>query len=410
MPPRKRTRATTASSPPSTKPDTTSSIPSPAPSADARSPTTSAEKQASLLSDPWTDAEETALFRALIKHKPTGLHKHMQMLSIYTSLLSQGYVQEGMPTPRRGSADVEGDLQMAGDAEVGREERHTSIKGIWRKLEELYDLEALDERELEGDYERVFGVEEGEDEDEDEEEESTAAVRRKGRRGREEKEDEQEDEDEDKAPIGKEFELPEDEEDEGEGRATFAHLKWSKRFPSPTPSLTGSGPPSPMTNAVTRKGRAGRPKVERRESSPAQMPELVGHRHIVPVRFEPSFSVPSDDEGAGRDTATPVRTTEKPARGRRGRPSTGRGGASAAKTKDKERESTGMRRSSRVATNTNESEEEAEEEGSGEGEDDEEEEESSSEEEQDSPEKKSRGRGAPRGRGRGPVRGRRGKK
>ncbi|KAF4551928.1 putative chromatin modification-related protein EAF7 [Elsinoe fawcettii] len=393
MPPRKRrgaARGTTSSPPPSVSASHAShpasrgpsSLPSPAPS----SPITSS---LALLTDPWTDAEETALFRALVKCKPTGLHKHFRMLNLYLGLVREGYVRDvpSLQTLERGSGKGEGDAEMRDtqDEGEGQVERHTSVKGIWRKLNDLYDLEALDERELEGDYERVFG---GESEEEEDEEEEPAPTRR-GQRGREEDEEEEEE-----APVGREFALPDDDE---EG---FAQLKWMKRFPSPSPSA-GSGPPSPTT--TSRKGR-GRPKVERRDSSPAVMPELLGSRLEAPVRFQPSFSVPSDGEEEG---GTPVGTTEKGAKRGRGRPTK-------ASTQAKGRESNVTRRSSRVATNTNESEEEAEEEeGSGEeeeGEEDDEEESSSSEEEQDSPQKKPRGRGAARGRGRGAGRGRRGKK
>ncbi|KAJ5727880.1 hypothetical protein N7493_005700 [Penicillium malachiteum] len=74
-----------------------------------------------ILSDPWTDEQETALLKAIIKWKPVGVHKHFRMLAIADFMRSHGY----------GSATAE----------------HLSIPGIWKKLGTLYNLEALDERE-----------------------------------------------------------------------------------------------------------------------------------------------------------------------------------------------------------------------------------------------------------------------
>ncbi|EXJ89020.1 MRG-binding protein [Capronia epimyces CBS 606.96] len=69
----------------------------------------------------WTDDQESALLQAVVRWKPVGMHKHFRMISIRDHLLNQGVVNP--------------------------EDSHTSIAGIWRKLQSLYDLAKLDERE-----------------------------------------------------------------------------------------------------------------------------------------------------------------------------------------------------------------------------------------------------------------------
>ncbi len=71
--------------------------------------------------DSWTDDQEAALMRAVVKWKPVGMHKHFRMVAIREYMLSQGVI----------------DLS----------DEHTSTGGLWRKLESLYDLPRLDERE-----------------------------------------------------------------------------------------------------------------------------------------------------------------------------------------------------------------------------------------------------------------------
>ncbi|KAJ5578254.1 uncharacterized protein N7459_007218 [Penicillium hispanicum] len=115
MPPRKKTKRAHSTTP---QADTTQS------SANTPGSTDSAGKphvEYDLLTDPWTDEQETALLKAIIKWKPVGVHKHFRMLAIADYLRSQGYAPSTA--------------------------EHMRIPGIWKKLRSLYNLEALDERE-----------------------------------------------------------------------------------------------------------------------------------------------------------------------------------------------------------------------------------------------------------------------
>ena len=91
-----------------------------------------------IILDAWTDEQETALLKSVISWKPVGsshsilapsiclqqrlgMHKHFRMIAILENLRSHGHTS---PT-----------------------DDHTKPSGVWKKLGELYNLEALDQRE-----------------------------------------------------------------------------------------------------------------------------------------------------------------------------------------------------------------------------------------------------------------------
>lgn len=266
----------------------------------------------------------------------TGIHKHLHILCLHQYLLGHGYIHPLAP--------------------------HTRIPGIWAKLETLYDLPSLDEKE--DAHSNLFHPDQNSDEDMEDASDA-----------------EDNSEEADSLAAGGEgdgFSLPD---------SDFGEMMWRARFPDAD------------TAQPSRETRSKDPENRARSSSPPLMPELLAGRSSPPVRFAPSFDLRESEE-MGEEEATPSKNTAK----RPGRPAKGTTKPSKAEVKSGARDSVGRRRT-RAADSAATEEEEGQEEEKGEEEvaeeEDEESEEASSEEESGTPAPKAgRGRGGARGRGR----------
>ncbi|KAH7313145.1 chromatin modification-related protein EAF7-domain-containing protein [Rhexocercosporidium sp. MPI-PUGE-AT-0058] len=117
MPPRKKTKG-------SVRAPSTPAADEDAMAVDTPQPDATEEKAKptyDILKDPWTDEQETSLFKGIIRWKPAGIHKHFRMIAISEHLRNHGY-----------------------DPTI---EQHTRIPGIWQKLRTIYDLDVIDDRE-----------------------------------------------------------------------------------------------------------------------------------------------------------------------------------------------------------------------------------------------------------------------
>ena len=142
MPPKKRPKLSSSRGP--STPSQTDTVQPSADTAGLAAGSKRPDTDYDLGNDPWTDEQETALLKGIIRWKPvgssgppdvlvfsellpltvgpaeTGMHKHFRMIAISEYMKSQGYAPA--------------------------HEEHTRIPGIWKKLGTLYNLPALDER------------------------------------------------------------------------------------------------------------------------------------------------------------------------------------------------------------------------------------------------------------------------
>jgi MRG-binding protein len=137
MPPKKRARVTATAASPTPSTTAPPSAASPAPPSKSTPSEASIKHPGTLpsTSDPWTTAQEIALFKALIRYKPTGMHKHFHMLSVSSFLRSHGHA---LLPPQTGTLSKQKEEQLV---------PHTRIAGVWEKLSAIYDLDILNERE-----------------------------------------------------------------------------------------------------------------------------------------------------------------------------------------------------------------------------------------------------------------------
>ncbi|KUJ17070.1 CT20-domain-containing protein [Mollisia scopiformis] len=118
MPPRKKTAKGSVRAPSTPVADEDAmAIDTPQPA----EPAGPAKPSYDITKDPWTDEQETSLFKGIIKWKPAGMHKHFRMIALSEHLRNHGY-----------------------DPTV---DQHTRIPGVWEKLRTLYSLDLIDERE-----------------------------------------------------------------------------------------------------------------------------------------------------------------------------------------------------------------------------------------------------------------------
>lgn len=283
---------------------------------------------------------------------------------------------------------------------------HTRIPAIWRYLAELYDLDALDERE---DL-KLFG--------------SGPGVAW---------EDEEEDSEGEKSEWAMDFGLPGGEDGDGEGDEVFARLMWERRFPAVKERKIRAGRRGSKNDSERGEG------LEMRSSSPPAMEwtrdrdgTVVGEKETSPVtdRGRKGKNTPRSTTTkavASPAASSPAQASKGRGRGRRASKLVEAKAASPEVEEDVEEAEAEDREDSEVKEEEGEAEDDEEASGSGEDEEGEEEsgEESGAEDEEnveseaaetsveveDAPARGTRSttvsaRGGARGRGRGRGRGR----
>ncbi|KAI0198944.1 CT20-domain-containing protein [Astrocystis sublimbata] len=77
--------------------------------------------ESEVLGDPWSEDQISSLFKAIMRWKPSGMHKHFRVIAISEHLRNHGF-----------------------DPDV---ETHTRIPGIWTKLRQFFNMDMIDERD-----------------------------------------------------------------------------------------------------------------------------------------------------------------------------------------------------------------------------------------------------------------------
>ncbi|KAI1496656.1 chromatin modification-related protein EAF7-domain-containing protein [Biscogniauxia marginata] len=136
MPPKRKSKAAEVSTPKAsatpTRHDDSMDVDTPQASETPRAadtPTTSKPSHppaSEILDNLWTEDQMASLFKAIIRWKPSGVHKHFRMIAISEHLRNHGF-----------------------DPDV---ETHTRMPGIWKQLRLFYNMDAIDEGDNAFDY------------------------------------------------------------------------------------------------------------------------------------------------------------------------------------------------------------------------------------------------------------------
>ncbi|KAI5919795.1 chromatin modification-related protein EAF7-domain-containing protein [Camillea tinctor] len=136
MPPKRKSKAAEASTPKASSTpirhddamdiDTPQASETPRPVGTPTATKPSLPPASEILDNPWTEDQISSLFKAIIRWKPSGVHKHFRMIAISEHLRNHGF-----------------------DPDV---ETHTRMPGIWKQLRLFYNMDLIDEGDNSFDY------------------------------------------------------------------------------------------------------------------------------------------------------------------------------------------------------------------------------------------------------------------